>query len=205
MTVRTISRPILTCFLIVFLVSGCATPPKNIQNACAIFEDKSGWYDITRRTQKKWGIPVHVQLAIIHQESKFRHNAKPPRRILFWFIPGPRISTAYGFAQVLDGTWEWYRNDTGNHGADRDDFDDAVDFIGWYVNKSHKKLGISKWDARAQYLAYHEGHTGYRQKTYRAKPWLIKVSKKVGKNAARYRAQLARCRHVGGGFSFWPF
>ncbi len=191
------------------LLSGCATAPSlsNIDNACAIFQDQSGWYNETANVQKKWGVPIHVQLAIIHQESKFKHDAQPPRSTLFWFIPGPRPSTAFGYAQALDGTWDDYKKHVGRWGADREDFSDAVDFIGWYVDQSYKKCGISKWDARLQYLAYHEGQGGYNRRSYFKKPWLMKVAKKVEKNAVRYRQQLAQCRKGGGasGGRWWPF
>ncbi len=196
----------LWVFALVF-IAGCASQPRNINNACSIFDDRSSWYDSMRRVEKKWKLPIHVQLAIIHQESKFKHDAKPPRKRLFWFIPGPRASSAFGYAQVLDGTWEWYKNKTGNHGADRDNFDDAVDFIGWYTDISHRKLGISRWNAEAQYLAYHEGHGGYKKKTYKKKKWLMQVAKKVKRNASRYHAQLKRCRSrfEGSGWTLWPF
>ncbi|MBF0371102.1 MAG: transglycosylase SLT domain-containing protein [Magnetococcales bacterium] len=175
------------------VLGGCASVPGNIDNACVIFEDR-GWYESSKKSYEKWGVPIHVQLAIIHQESKFRHDAKPPRERLFWFLPGPRPTTAFGYAQVLDGTWEWYQEKTGNHGADRDNYDDAVDFIGWYCNQTHKMLGISKWDAKNQYLAYHEGQGGYRKKSYLKKSWLLGVADKVARNAKRYRAQLGKCR-----------
>ncbi|MBF0448611.1 MAG: hypothetical protein HQL67_10445 [Magnetococcales bacterium] len=192
--------------LLLLMVSGCASRPHDINDACAIFDEKSSWYDEMRRVEKKWKLPIHVQLAIIHQESKFKHDAKAPRTRLFWFIPGPRSSTAFGYAQVLDGTWEWYKNKTGNHGADRDDFGDAVDFIGWYTDISHKTLGISRWDAEGQYLAYHEGHGGYKRKSYLKKKWLLQVAKKVKNNASRYHTQLTRCRNrFENSWSLWPF
>jgi len=55
-------------------------------------------------------------------------------------------------------------------------------------------LGISKWDAYNQYLAYHEGHGGFRAKSYLKKPWLIKVAQKVKKRAGQYGTQLKRCK-----------
>ncbi|THB66724.1 MAG: hypothetical protein D6B27_06110 [Gammaproteobacteria bacterium] len=174
---------------------GCSTiPPSNIDNVCEIFEEKDDWYDATKDAYEKWGVPIHVQMAIIHQESKFKSQAKPPRTKVLWVIPWKRKSTAYGYAQVLDQTWDWYRKSTGNSGADRDDFEDAVDFIGWYVNISHKKLGISKWDAQKQYLAYHEGHGGYRKRTYNKKKWLISVAAKVGRRSKKYATQLKKCQ-----------
>jgi hypothetical protein len=193
--------------LLVWLLGACtSTPPRDTENACRIFTEKDDWYEATQDVYKKWGVPVHVQLAIIHQESRFRQDAKPPRGKLFWFIPWFRKSSAYGYAQVKDSTWDWYKEKTGNRWADRDDFEDAVDFIGWYCNLSHRKLGISKWDAYRQYLAYHEGQGGYRQGTYKKKPWLIKVARSVDNNAKRYRAQIAKCKdELESGWSLWPF
>jgi hypothetical protein len=176
--------------------TACATiPPRNITNSCAIFYDKGNWYGHATSSYKKWGVPIHVQLAIIHQESRFRYNAKAPKDYLLGFIPWGRQSSAYGYAQVMKGTWNWYKKKTGNWRAHRDDFADVVDFIGWYGSMSHTTLGISKWDARNQYLAYHEGHGGYQRQTYKRKRWLMAVAKKVERNAARYRAQLARCEN----------
>jgi hypothetical protein len=188
-------------------LTGCATiPPSNINNSCAIFYDKDDWYSDAKSSYKKWGIPIHVQLAIIHQESRFRYNAKAPKDYLLGFIPWGRKSSAYGYAQVMDGTWDWYKEKTGNWGADRDDFADVVDFIGWYGSMSYKTLGISKWDARNQYLAYHEGHGGYKRETYNRKRWLVAVAKKVERNAARSRAQLAKCeKDLNRGWWFSPF
>ena len=194
-------------YLLLFYLSGCAsTPPKNINNSCDIFYEKDDWYDASNLSFKKWGVPIHVQLAIIHQESKFVYDAETPRDYLLWVIPWGRISDAYGYAQVKDATWQWYIDKTGNTGADRDDFADAVDFIGWYANLTHKKLSISKWDAYNQYLAYHEGQGGFKRKTFNKKPWLIKVAKKVNARSKVYRKQLAVCRtDLESRWNFWPF
>lgn len=188
-------------------MSACSQKaPKNLTDSCAIFEEKDGWYKHSYATYKKWGVPVHVQLAIIYQESRFKYDAKPPRDKLLWVIPWFRKSSAYGYAQVKDSTWDWYRKSTGNRWADRDEFEDAVDFIGWYGNVTYRKLGISKWDTYRQYLAYHEGHGGYKRGTYRKKPWLIKVARKVDARARGYRAQLKQCAHkLDKGWSLWPF
>jgi len=188
-------------------VAGCATsPPKNINDACAIFEHRSSWYKSAKHSYEKWGVPIDVQLAIIYQESRFNPDAKPPRTRLLWVIPWTRSSSAYGYGQVKDETWTWYQRATGNNWADRDDFEDVTDFIGWYGNVSHQKLGISKSDAYSQYLAYHEGHGGYRRKSYSGKKWLLRVAAKVNRNARRYRDQLTRCRKkLDRSLGWWPF
>jgi len=124
-----------------------------------------------------------------------------------WVFPGPRPSSAYGYAQASNETWDLYRKSTGNTWADRDDFGDAVDFIGWYGNVSFKKCRIPKSDAYHLYLAYHEGHGGFNRKTYKKKSWLLQVARKVQKRANRYKVQLASCEKefIKTGFCLWPF
>lgn len=184
----------LSLFIVFCLLLACSsTPPKNINNSCDIFREKDDWYDDAKASFERWGVPIHVQLAIIHQESSFKHDAETEMEYFLWIIPIGRKSSAYGYAQVKDATWDWYAKSTSNWGADRDDFEDAVDFIGWYGKRSYDTLKISKWDAKNQYLAYHEGHGGFKRKTYNSKPWLMKVAYKVEKNAKKYRAQLATC------------
>ena len=181
-------------------------PPRQTEDLCRLFDQRRDWYKATQRSQSRWGVPAQIQMAIIYQESAFRARARPPRRRLLGFIPTTRASDAYGYAQAKDATWDWYRDKTGNRGADRDDFADAADFVGWYGNMSARLLGISKWDGEAQYLAYHEGHGGYRQGTYRNKGWLLETAKRVDQRASRYGAQLATCREeLERGSWFWPF
>lgn len=171
------------------LLSSCAvTPPQNKENLCELFREKPEWYEATLRTYQKWGVPIHVQMAIMFQESSFIADARPPANWL-----GIRPSTAYGYAQALDQTWENYLSNTGIGNAYRDDFDDASDFVGWYCNLSYMKLGLSKLNADPLYLAYHEGHGGYKRGTYLQKDWLISTAKRVAMRANNYREQLSRC------------
>jgi len=166
-------------------------------------DEEVSWYRSVKAVEKKYDIPVHVLLAVVYQESRFASDAKPPREKLFGIVPWFRPTTAYGFAQAVDGTWDWYKLKTGNHNADRDDFDDAVDFMGWYMNQSNKRSGVAKSDAYHQYLAYHEGHGGFNKKTYQKKPWLMKVARKVENNAKRYNRQLNQCASELNSNSIW--
>jgi len=186
---------------------GCATsPPRNVENACYIFQEKPDWFDASVDVEKRYGLPIQVQLAIIRQESSFKHNAKPARDTLLGIPMWWRVSSAYGYAQVLDGTWDWYKDKTGRWFASRENYADAVDFMGWYTNISQRTLGISKWDAYNQYLAYHEGHGGWKRKTFNKKQWLIEVAKKVDRNAQMYGTQLKNCKSSLGSSSWWwPF
>ena len=184
-------------FLLVLTLSlsVCNTrPPKDSENICQIFREKSGWHKAAKKSSKKWGIPIHVMMATIYQESRFVGNAKPPRKKLLGFLPGPRPSSAYGYAQSLDETWDYYQKQTGTWGKDRDKFGDAIDFIGWYYKQSRIRNKLAANDAYNLYLTYHEGHGGFSRKTYNKKPWLIKVAKKVSVNANRYSSQYASCK-----------
>lgn len=175
-------------------LSSCATyKPSNVDDLCNVLAEAS-WYESALDSQKKWGTPIHVQLAIMHQESKFNRTIRPDMQWFLGIIPTGRPSNAYGYAQALEGTWETYIRSTKNWNAKRDEFDDAIDFIGWYTYQSHKKLGISKWDAKAQYLAYHEGWGGYKRRTFNQKAWLIKVADKVKKRSLEYARQYKGCR-----------
>ena len=184
------------CYLVLFFsVAGCATsPPKNLDNICEIFTEKRGWYKDAKRAAKAWGSPIPIIMAFVHQESSFIHNAKPPRRKILGFIPGPRLSSSYGYSQAKDDTWRWYQEKSGNGFADRDDFGDATDFIAWYNLQSKRQNKIQSTDAYNLYLAYHEGHGGYKRKTYNKKKSLIGVATKVAKRSARYKKQYQGCK-----------
>ena len=168
--------------------------PRNLDNACAIVAERPAYLRAMQKSERRWGIPIHVQMATIHQESKFIGDARTPHRYALGIIPIGRQSSAYGYSQALDGTWDEYRKKTGNRRAQRDDIRDATDFMGWYMNDSARMLGISKYDAASQYLAYHEGRQGFSNGSHRNKSRLMGVAGKVNARAELYRMQLASCR-----------
>ncbi|WP_405270933.1 transglycosylase SLT domain-containing protein [Congregibacter sp.] len=194
-TLDSMPGALLSFSLVLMLLGGCATsPPADVNNVCNIFDDKRGWYEDARDAEKAWKSSIPVMMAIVHQESRFVANAKPPRKKILGFIPGPRPSDSYGYSQALESTWEGYQRSAGRYGADRDDFGDAIDFVGWYNHQSYRRNGIQKNDAYRLYLAYHEGHGGYERATYRSKDWLLGVARKVSDRSASYERQLAGCR-----------
>ena len=136
---------------LLFFLAACSSIPKNTKNSCAIFEDRYLWYKHTKKVEEKWGVPVYIQLAFVKKESDFNWLANPPRHKLFKVIPYKRKSSSFGYSQAVKGTWEQYKRETGNKYATRARFKDSVDFIGWYVNKTHKLLKIPKNDAYRQY------------------------------------------------------
>jgi len=187
-------RHYLIVMAMLFLNSACASyQPARTDDICYIFRGDTDWYKSARDANKRWGTPVWVMMAIIDQESRFVSDAKPERD-WFLFIPLPRRSSAYGYAQAQDQVWERYMKETGNSGHDRDDFADAIDFVGWYTYTTQRTLGISKWDTYNQYLVYYEGYDGYRSGNWKSKEWLMLVAGKVKNKAATYNAQLKKCK-----------
>ncbi|MEL6168814.1 MAG: lytic transglycosylase [Pseudomonadota bacterium] len=188
----------LRALILLVMVAGCGSAeysaPRNLDNACSIVSQRPNYLRAMERTERRWGVPVAVQMATIYQESKFIGNARTPYRYSLGVIPMGRQSSAYGYSQALDGTWDEYRAETGRRSAKRDDIEDATDFMGWYMAKSEASLGIPLNDARNQYLAYHEGRTGYARGSYNAKSWLVEVAGDVATRAVTYDAQLATCR-----------
>lgn len=187
----------ITSFLLIGLIlSGCASkPPQQQENICQIFKDKSSWYRLVNRSEEQWGAPIHVQMSILRQESSFQNRVKPERKKLLGLIPWKRKSSAFGYSQAIDSTWNWYKKEENRPLASRVNFADAVDFTGWYINKTYKINGIKKNDAYNQYLAYHEGHGGYKNKTYKNQQWLINTAKIVDKRSKKYKQQLDKCKN----------
>jgi hypothetical protein len=189
-------QKILSVIFIVILITGCATPrPSNVNDICKIFKQYPSWYWATKDVEARWKVPVSVQMAIMHQESRFSAIAKPQRTRLLWIIPWKRPSSAYGYTQALQSTWKEYKKKSGHLFVKRDDFDDAADFVGWYGYQAYRKARIPRNDAYKLYLAYHEGVGGYKRRTYLKKPWLINVARKVKAKALTFNRQLKHCEN----------
>ncbi|MEQ9261158.1 MAG: lytic transglycosylase [Roseovarius sp.] len=189
----------LRALVLLLLVGSCGArtggpPPNSLDDACAILAQKPAYARAFRATERRWGVPVHVQMATIYQESKFDGEARTPFRWTLGVIPMGRISSAYGYSQALDGTWDEYREETRRFSARRNDIHDATDFMGWYMAGSSERLGLSMHDTRNQYLAYHEGRNGFKRGSYNAKPWLLRVADKTAARAGTYQQQLQTCR-----------
>jgi len=53
--------------------------------------------------------------------------------------------------------------------------------------------GVPIYDTRNQYLAYHDGRTGYMRGTWRSKSWLVRIAGEVEGRAILYDTQLRSC------------
>ena len=177
------------------LIVGCTTsPPDKLDNVCDIFREKDSWYADAKDARDRWGAPISIMMAFMHQESRFVAGAKPPERKSGALFRDLAQAMRTVTPQAKNDTWDWYKRKSGNHGADRDKFEDAIDFVGWYNHTTYQINGIAKDDAFRLYLNYHEGHGGYKRGTYRSKPWLVEVAKKVDRRASTYNRQLASCQ-----------
>lgn len=186
----------LRALALLLLVAACGgereyAAPRELDNACRIVAQRPNYLRAFRQTERTWGVPVAVQMAILYQESKFVGNARPPHQYALGVIPIGRQSTAYGYSQALDGTWSEYVQERGR--ARRDDIFDAADFMGWYMAQTQAELGIPLSDTENQYLAYHEGRGGYARQSYLEKAWLMRVASDLEDRAAMYDAQLRSC------------
>ena len=184
---------IVLSIILIFVVACTSMKLTNTADSCILFDEKKNWYKATKKSYDKWDTPIALQLAIINQESSFKQFAKPARKKLFGIIPSSRPSTAFGYAQVINPTWDWYKLKNAKTNASRANFSDVTDFIGWYTTQSEKLVGISKNDFYNQYLAYHEGQGGWKKQSYLEKKWLIEVAKTVERNAKMYNKQLKEC------------
>ena len=199
---------LLLLMITLIMVSACSSsPPKKTKthhsstkstpssNICTLFQKNPDWYWEALDTYNHWGVPVSVQMAIMQRESDFQAGARPPSKQLFGFIPWGNVTSAYGYAQAVNGTWQDYQRETGQHNTNRDQFGDSSDFVGWYCNKAHKKLGIPLNNAYELYLAYHEGLAGYANQSYVNQAWLLQVAQSVQNRANQYRTQIAECKY----------
>ena len=191
------SRTLLALIVIVLALGSCARrpsdAPRDLENACSILTERPHYARAFRQAKRNWGVEPHVLMAMIYQESRFIANNRPPHQYALGVIPTGRQSSAFGYSQALDGTWAEYVSARGARGARRDDMRHAADFMGWYMTQTTAELGIPLWDVKNQYLAYHEGRSGYRRESYASKDWLLRVAEEMELRAILYQTQLSTC------------
>ena len=159
-----------------------------------MFDEKRSWYRSAERSERKWGIPISVVMAVIYKESSFRATVRPPRKKILGIFPGARLSTSLGYSQAKDETWGDYVQATKNRTASRTNFADSVDFIGWYLKRAVDHLGIQGTDAASLYVSYHSGLSGYKSGSWRNSVWMKRAAATVQRQAQLYEKQLKSCR-----------
>lgn len=170
-------------------ITGCSDsdePTRHPENICKIFTQHPDWFGAARDAEMRWKIPIAQLMAIIYQESHYVADASPDHSFF-------STHSAKGYAQAINSTWREYCQRRGLVTADRQNFSDAIDFIGWYLDAAHRQLNIAKNDAYHMYLVYHEGFSGYASKSYASQAWLQRIAHKVQENTRRYQQQLIHC------------
>lgn len=165
-------------------------------NACKMLKENPDWYASLIASEKKWNTPPYIILGMMRQESSFKHDAKPLRKNKWYEFGYHYQSSATGYSQALNGTWEHYKRDANSYFAHRESFADATDFMGWYNHTSNKKNKIAFNDPKNLYLAYHEGWNGYSKKTYekKGKEFLNKAVNNVYSWSNKYKKQITNCK-----------
>ncbi|MDP5085722.1 MAG: lytic transglycosylase [Yoonia sp.] len=176
--------------------SGEFSAPRNLDDACSIVSERPEYLRAFRAVERKYGVPIPSLMAIIYQESKFIGDNRTPHRYALGVIPVGRQSSAFGYSQALDGTWQEYVDGPGGRRARRDDIGDATDFMGWYMTQTVAETGVPINDTRNQYLAYHDGRSGFMRGTWRSKSWLVRIAGEVEARAVMYDQQLRSCRKI---------
>lgn len=183
------------CWWALIVLSACnSSLSANSGDVCSIFAERTSWYRAVRAAEERWQTPRALNMASVYQKSSFWSRARPDREPFLWEFPRARPSSAFGYAQVLESTWQKYRQQSGNGSASRSDFADAVDFIAWYNANSRRISGIETTDAWALYYAYHEGNAGFQCGSHLRKRWLIQAADQVHQNSEKFGRQLDLCR-----------
>ena len=185
---------ILSSILILKIHSPITKTQRN--NICYIFKKRPNWYKFSKKSEKRWGTPIWIQLAIINQESKFKSNARSQNKKIFGIpIPFTHKSSSFGYSQALNSSWRNYSNFIDNKSAQRNNFQDSADFVAWYIYRARKYLNLNNSQITDLYLAYHEGINGYRNKNYLKSKTTIISASKVSKIAIKYKNQLKDCQY----------
>ncbi|MDD2869405.1 hypothetical protein [Neomegalonema sp.] len=164
-----------------------------ISDVCRLMKARPHWWNALLDAERRWEAPPHLTLAIMWRESSFIADARPLKQGFFSFLPAQRLSSAYGYAQALDGTWAWYLRETTRKGARREAFADAADFIGWYLDRTRRDLALPFEEIFDHYAAYHQGHAGYARGGWRENPVVTTPARDVVRQAQIYERRMSDC------------
>ena len=84
------SRTLRASILLLFLAScggGNFSAPRNLDDACSVIHQRPSYLKAMQANQRKWGVPISVQMAVLYQESKFIGNARTPHQYALGVIP----------------------------------------------------------------------------------------------------------------------
>lgn len=179
----------LTIAFTALAISSCSERAKvdDSMGVCEILVQNPSWSKSLKAAQDTYKLPPAFAMAIIYQESKFKAEAKS------------KGSSAYGYAQAIDGTWKNFQKDVKSN-AKRNNFNDSVQFVGWYTAQLAKSTKLKMSDSYNLYMAYMLGATGfkcYKAGTLKNKAKIVedkKLAQKVKDFTAHYQSQFKKCK-----------
>jgi hypothetical protein len=175
--------------LTALVISSCSDSAKvdDSMGVCEILTQNPSWSKALKTARDTYKLPPAFAMAIIYQESKFKAEAKS------------KGSSAYGYAQAIDGIWKHFQKDVKSN-AKRNNFNDSVQFIGWYMAQLAKNSKLKMTDSYNLHMAYMLGTTGfkrYKAGTFKNKAKIIedkKIAQKVKDFTSHYQAQFNKCK-----------
>ena len=161
---------------------------------CHIIDRRPLWNSDLNDIEEEYNISKFIILSFINQESSFKSEAKPPFKKIFGFIPTwNRLSSSYGYSQAINATWDLYKKQNNKQDAQRNNFYDSAEFVAWYILKSNSINNISTNDTFNLYLSYHEGWSGFNNKSYSNNKKLLNIAKKVKEQEKKYKKDFDNC------------
>lgn len=153
-------------------------------DVCGLLARNSSWTADLKVAQDKWRVTPGTMLAVLDQESRLRATARGTG------ATGSNPSRNFGYAQANIRTWNWYLRDTGQVSGSRTDFALSADFIGWHFATMERRIGASRDNTTAHYLAYKMGEGGYKRG---ASAGARALANRIAARARGFDAQLGDC------------
>ena len=153
-------------------------------DACALLARNPRWSDDLKAAQATWQVTPGAVLAILDQESRFNANARGLG------ATGPNPARNFGYSQANLRKWNWFLRDTGKASGSRTDFGLSADFVGWHFGTMERRIGASRSNVTAHYLAYKMGEGGYKKG---APASARALANRIASRARGFDSQLASC------------
>jgi hypothetical protein len=172
----------VTCLIAMMLAPSFAHAQAS--DICTLLAANSNWTADLKAAQEKWRVTPGTMLAVLDQESRFNANARGAG------AAGPNPARNFGYAQANIRTWNWFLRDTGKTSGSRTDFALSADFVGWHFATMERRIGASRENTVAQYLAYKMGEGGYKRG---ASASARALANRIAARSRGFDTQLAGC------------
>ncbi len=153
-------------------------------DVCGLLARNPGWRADLSAAQTTWRVTPGTVLAVLDQESRFNPSARGAG------ADGLNPVRNFGYAQANLRTWNWFLRETGKASGSRTDFGLSADFVGWHFATMERRIGASRENITAHYLAYKMGEGGYKKG---APASARAIASRIAARARGFDSQLASC------------